>query len=74
MFQTDADEFLNGLAIKLFIKVNFILELQRQQMHKKSYKLLFDNKVSLVAFAKNLVDDVLDDGSLRCEKELVVNL
>lgn len=71
--QTNANELLDGAAIKLFIKIDFIVKLQRHQMHEESDKLLLRHKVSLIALTQNLIDDVLDDGSLWCEQEFIVN-
>lgn len=69
----NANELFDSIAVKLFVKIDFIVKLQRHQMHQESDKLLLRYKVSLIAFTNNLIDDVLDDGSLWCEQEFIVN-
>lgn len=72
--QADPDELLDGLSIEFLCEVDFVFELQRQQVHQERHKLLLAHKVALVALAENFVNDVLDDGGLRREKKLVVDL
>lgn len=72
VLQADPDQPLDRIAIKLLVEVHFVLELKRQQMHQESHKSFLTNEISLVAFAENLVNNVLDDGSLRRKKKLVV--
>lgn len=69
--ETDSDEFLNRRAIKLLIEVDFIAKTERKQMHEESHELLLAHKIALITLAEDFVDNVLDDGALRREKEFV---
>lgn len=67
----DADELFDGLPVESLAEVGLVFETQRQQVHQERHEPLLAQEVALVALAKDLVDDVLDDGRLRRQQELV---
>lgn len=73
VIQANSYEFFDGFPVKLFTVIHTIFKLKRHQMYHKSHKLFLAHEIAFIAFAKNLIDNIFYDGTLRSEEKFITD-